>query len=270
MAWRRLPGRGLTFGLALLAALALGSGRLRAETEVDLALVIAVDVSYSMDPDEQTLQREGFIQAFQSPTVHDAIRRGLLGRIAVAYMEWAGAGDQKIILPWTVMDGPEDANAFAERLAEAPTRRAQRTSISGAIDFAAKLLAEGGFSTGRQVIDVSGDGPNNQGRPVTMARDEALARGITINGLPIMLKAPGYFDIPDLDVYYRDCVIGGQGAFMVPAREREQFREAVKTKIILEVADRAPPEPLVQPAQLPAKRANCLAGELQWRDRMGN
>src|SRR5215212_9146130 len=246
MAWRRLRGLGSALGLALIAALALGAGRLHAETEVDLALVIAVDVSYSMDPDEQTLQREGFIQAFRSSTVHDAIRRGVIGRIAVAYMEWAGAGDQKVILPWTVLDGPEEANAFAERLAEAPTRRAQRTSISGAIDFAARLLAESGFSATRQVIDVSGDGPNNQGRPVTIARDEALAQGVTINGLPIMLKTPGYFDIPDLDIYYRDCIIGGQGAFMVPAREREQFREAVKTKVILEVAERAPPEPLIQ------------------------
>jgi hypothetical protein len=233
-------------------------------------LVIAVDVSYSMDVDEQTLQREGFIQAFRSALVHASIREGLTGRIAVAYMEWAGAWDQKVILPWTVLEGPESANAFAERLAEAPTRRAQRTSISGAIDFGVKLLAESGFTALRQVIDVSGDGPNNQGRPVTVARDEALARGITINGLPIMLKTPGYFDIPDLDLYFRDCVIGGQGAFMVPAREREQFREAVKTKIILEVAGRTPPEPLIQPAQALSGRANCFAGELQWRDRMGN
>ena len=255
--------------LAILFAIAPGAPA-RADTEVDLALVIAVDISYSMDMDELALQRQGFADAFRSPQVHDAIRRGLVGKIAVVYFEWAGSWDQRVIVPWSVLDGPESASGFAEKVAAQPVRRAQRTSISGAIDFAAKLLAEGGFSTGRQVIDVSGDGPNNQGRPVTMARDEALARGITINGLPIMLKAPGYFDIPDLDVYYRDCVIGGQGAFMVPAREREQFREAVKTKIILEVADRAPAEPLVQPAQLPAKRANCLAGELQWRDRMGN
>lgn len=258
------------FGFLIIAALLPSAGPSRAETEVDLALVIAVDVSYSMDPDEQMLQREGFTQAFRSPDVHDSIRRGVLGRIAVAYMEWAGAGDQKVVLPWTVLDSSESATAFAERLAEAPTRRAQRTSISGAIDFGVRLLAESGFAAVRQVIDVSGDGPNNQGRPVAVARDEALASGITINGLPIMLKAPGYFDIPDLDNYYRDCVIGGQGAFMVPAREREQFREAVRTKIILEVAERAPPEPLIRPAQALSRRANCLAGEMQWRDRMGN
>src|SRR5215218_165431 len=127
MAWSCLRA----LGFALLAALTIGSGPARAETEVDLALVIAVDVSYSMDVDEQMLQREGFIQAFRSPAVHDSIRRGMLGRIAVVYMEWAGMADQKIILPWTVLDGPAGAAAFAERLAEAPTRRAQRTSISG-------------------------------------------------------------------------------------------------------------------------------------------
>src|SRR5215218_9410285 len=119
------------FGFLIIAALLLSAGASRAETEVDLALVIAVDVSYSMDVDEQMLQREGFIQAFRSPAVHDSIRRGMLGRIAVVYMEWAGMADQKIILPWTVLDGPAGAAAFAERLAEAPTRRAQRTSISG-------------------------------------------------------------------------------------------------------------------------------------------
>lgn len=264
MAWFRPRA----LGFAALTILMLGSGPLRAETEVDLALVVAVDVSYSMDPDEQTLQRDGFIQAFRSPIVHDSIRRGMLGRIAVAYMEWAGAWDQKVVIPWTILDGAESASAFAERLAEAPTRRAQRTSIAGAIDFGVKLLAESGVSATRQVIDVSGDGPNNQGRLVTAARDDALAKGVTVNGLPIMLKTPGYFDIPDLDLYYRDCVIGGQGSFMVPARDREQFREAIKTKIILEVAGREP-APLIQPAQA-SERANCLAGELQWRDRMGN
>ena len=206
--------------LALLSAL---PGQAQAETEVDLALVVAVDISYSMDPEEQALQREGFAQAFRSPLVHEAIRGGMLGRIAVTYMEWAGAYDQKVIVPWTVLDNPESLMAFADKIASTPLRRAQRTSISGAIDFSVKLLEESGVEATRQVIDVSGDGPNNQGRLVMQARDEALAKGITINGLPIMLRKPGYLDIPDLDVYYKDCVIGGQGAFMVPVRERDQF-----------------------------------------------
>ncbi len=264
--------------VSMALALAAGSARpARAETEVDLALVIAVDVSFSMDPEEQALQRDGFVEAFRSPVVHDAIRRGAVGRIAVVYVEWAGAGDQRVLIPWALIDGPGTAARFADELASRPTRRASRTSISGALDFSVKLQEEGGFAATRRVVDVSGDGPNNQGRPVLAARADALARGITVNGLPIMLKEPGYFDVADLDLYYRDCVIGGQGAFMVPARSKEQFRDAVKTKIIMEVAAAPIPGPapavaggnLVVPAQ-DSPRGNCLAGEQQWRDRMGN
>jgi hypothetical protein len=272
-----MPRRFFRLAALLLAWAALSSAPVRAEVEVDLSLVIAVDVSFSMDPDEQNLQREGFIDAFRSPIVHDAIRRGALGRIAVAYTEWAGASDQRVLLPWTVIEGAEGANAFAEALSRKPTRRASRTSISGAIDHAVKMQEESGVVAVRRVIDVSGDGPNNQGRSVLAARADAIARNITINGLPIMLKDAGYFDIQDLDLYYRDCVIGGQGAFMVPAKDKAQFREAVKTKIIMEIA--AAPVPgraaareggsLVILAQ-ETRRANCFAGEQQWRDRMGN
>lgn len=262
-------------GPTLFAAFLAWAGSAAAETEVDLSLVIAVDVSFSMDTDEQVLQREGFVEAFRSPVVHDAIRRGAVGRVAVTYMEWAGAGDQRVLIPWTVLDGPESAESFADELSRKPTRRASRTSISGALDFSVKLQEEGDFAALRRVIDVSGDGPNNQGRSVVAARDEAVGKGITINGLPIMLKAPGYFDIGELDLYYRDCVIGGHGAFMVPARSREQFRDAVKTKIIMEIAAAPGPAPaetgrLVVPAQAQGGRANCLQGEMQWRDRMGN
>jgi hypothetical protein len=289
MVWRRLSRLALGFfvvGVSLLGGalpdLSLIGGRTgsavaqtAALTEVDLALVIAVDISYSMDPEEQALQREGFAEAFRSPLVHDAIRRGMLGRIAVAYVEWAGAYDQKVLVPWTILDNPEGIMAFANRIAAIPLRRAQRTSISGAIDFSVKLLEESGVEAARQVIDVSGDGPNNQGRIVTPARDGAIAKGITINGLPIMLRKPGYLDISDLDLYYRDCVIGGQGSFMVPAREREQFQQAIKTKIMLEVAGLMPEQSgdaagnLVERIQ-GAPPANCLVGETQWRDRMGN
>ena len=266
MRWVRALGLALALGAAAAAPAAAGP-----ETEVDLALVIAVDVSYSMDPDEQELQRQGFVEAFRSAAVHDAIRRGMLGRIGVVYMEWAGAADQQVLLPWTVIDNPESAMAFAGALAEKPTRRASRTSVSGAIDYSVALLAGSGMAATRQVIDVSGDGPNNQGRAVTAARDEAVAKGITINGLPIMLKTPGPWDIEDLDVYYRDCVIGGQGAFMVPVRDRGQFVQAVKTKILLEVAGRPAAEPLVKPAQAPEpRRVSCMAGELKMQNRWGN
>jgi len=259
----------LAWGAVLLLSLALQPAA--AETEVDLALVLAVDISYSMDPEEQALQREGFAQAFRSPMVHDAIRRGMIGRIAVTYFEWAGAYDQKVVVPWSILDNPESILAFADKIASTPLRRAQRTSISGAIDFGVKLLDESGVEAARRVIDVSGDGPNNQGRLVMPARDEAVGKGITINGLPIMLRRPGYLDINELDEYYRDCVIGGQGAFMVPVRERDQFPQAIKTKILLEIAERESeraPDLLRRIQDQP--RSNCLVGETQWRDRMGN
>lgn len=257
----------LAAGLALLWAFLPQPAR--AETEVDLALVIAVDISFSMDTEEQALQREGFAQAFRSRMVHDAIRGGMLGRIAVTYMEWAGSPDQKVIVPWTVLDNSESLMAFAEKIASTPLRRAQRTSISGAIDYSVRLLEESGVTATRQVIDISGDGPNNQGRYVIEARDEAIAKGITINGLPIMLRKPGYLDIPELDLYYKDCVIGGQGAFTVPVRERDQFIEAIKTKILLEIANLMPEQSLIQRIQT-VPRSNCLAGEMQWRDRWSN
>ena len=265
MDWRRFSSVLACFALVLTII----SIPARADTEVDLALVLAVDISYSMDPEEQALQREGFAQAFRSPLVHEAIRDGLLGRIAVTYMEWAGAYDQKVIVPWAILDNPESILAFADKIASTPLRRAQRTSLSGAIDFSVKLLEESGVHAIRQVIDISGDGPNNQGRLVMPARDEAIAKGITINGLPIMLRKPGYLDIPDLDLYFRDCVIGGSGAFMVPVREREQFPQTIKTKILLEIANLENANPLIFRVQA-NPRTNCLVGETQWRDRMGN
>jgi hypothetical protein len=254
------------------AAILIPAMPAQAQTEVDLALVIAVDISYSMDTDEQELQREGFAEAFRSPLVHDAIRHGMLGRIGVTYMEWAGAYEQQVIIPWTVLDNSESLMALADRIASSPLRREQRTSVSAAIDVAANLFDRSGLEASRKVIDVSGDGANNQGRPVTHARDEAIAKGITINGLPIMLKKPGSLDDPDLDLYFRDCVIGGPGAFMVPVRERSQFQLAIKAKILLEVSATPPVgEPLIRPAQGDgARRANCLSGEAGWRDRFGN
>jgi hypothetical protein len=254
-AW--LIGWGLLFGFH-------GPDSARAATEVDLALVLAVDVSRSMDPEEQELQRQGFVEAFRSPLVHDAIRGGMLGRISVTYLEWSGETDQKVVVPWTVLDGPDSASAFAERLALAPTGRIFQTSISGAIDVSARLLAESGVDALRRVIDISGDGPNSSGRTVSLARDDAVAKGITINGLPIMLKRPsGFGDMEHLDHYYRDCVIGGQGAFLVPVKERQQFGEAIRTKIIREIAGLAP-EPRVQLAQVEAPM-DC-SNRRMWRN----
>ena len=177
---------------------------------VDLELVLAVDVSLSMDPDEQRLQRDGYVEALKDPDVIAAIRANALGRIGVVYLEWAGSGIHKVTVPWSVIDGAATAATFADRLAQAPIMRAQRTSITGALKVAEGLFDTSGFKGKRRVIDVSGDGPNNDGTPVTATRDALVAKGITINGLPIMIKAPtGWFDLANLDHYYEECVIGG-------------------------------------------------------------
>ena len=241
-----------------------------AATEVDVELVIAVDVSYSMDPDEQALQREGYVAALTSAEFLDALRHGMHGRIALTYFEWAGAADQKIVVPWRLIDGPANARAVADEIARAPYRRAYRTSISGALTFAAPLFGTAGFRGVRRVIDVSGDGANNQGKLIVPTRQEVLQQGITINGLPIMLKRPNpaTLDIEDLDVYYEDCVIGGPGSFVIPIKEREKFKEATRAKLLLEVAGVAPAAPITRIAAS-APRISCTIGERMWEQRWG-
>lgn len=237
---------------------------------VDVELVIAVDISYSMDPEEQVLQREGYIDGLTSPEFLNALRQGMHGRIAVTYVEWAGSPEQRILVPWRLIDGAETARAFADEIARAPYRRAFRTSISGALLFSTPLFDGNGYIGIRRVIDVSGDGTNNQGPLVTLTRDDVLAKGITINGLPIMLKRPNAatLDIENLDVYYEDCVIGGAGAFVIPIHDRSEFRKATRTKLVLEIAGRTP-EPRVIPAAAGAPRISCTIGERMWQERWG-
>ena len=232
--------------------------------------MLAVDVSYSMDPEEQQIQREGYIDAITSREFMAAIRAGSHGKVALTYFEWAGPDDQKIIVPWRVIEGPETADAFAGEIARAPYRRASRTSIGGALMFAKPLFAASGFRGLRRVIDVSGDGPNNSGPLVVPQRDDIVAAGITINGLPLMLNRPNSFsmDIADLDIYFEDCVIGGPGAFVIPVRDRAQFKEAIRTKLIMEVAELKGAR--VQPVQARQPRVSCTIGEQMWRDRWGN
>src|SRR5258707_9185572 len=209
---------------------------------VDAEVVLAVDVSYSMDPEEQALQREGYMAALTSREFLQALKQGMHGRIALTYFEWAGQHHQQIIVPWRLVDGPESADGFAADIGRARYTRASRTSISSALLFAAPLFEGSGYRGVRRVIDVSGDGVNNNGPSVTMVRDEVVAKGITINGLPILLKRPNpsTLDIEQLDIYYEDCVIGGPGAFVIPIKERAQFKEAIRTKLVLEIAGRTP------------------------------
>ena len=188
----------------------------------------------------------------------------------MTYFEWAASSDQKIIIPWRVIDGPETADAVADEIMKTPIRRASRTSISGAIYFAMPLFDENPYRGLRRVIDISGDGPNNNGSPVTIARDTALAKGITINGLPIMVKEPSYstMDIDNLDFYYEDCVIGGPGSFVVSIKDRDKFKEAIRTKLLLEVAGRTPERRIVPVAEK-EPRVSCMIGEKIWQDRWG-
>jgi hypothetical protein len=237
---------------------------------VDVELILAVDVSYSMDMDELAIQREGYAQAIISKEFLQALKSGPNGKIAVTYFEWAASSDQKIIIPWRVIDGPETADAVANEIMKTPIRRASRTSISGAIYFAMPLFDENPYRGLRRVIDISGDGPNNNGAPVTGARDTALEKGITINGLPIMVKEPSYstMDIDNLDFYYEDCVIGGPGSFVVSIKDRDKFKEAIRTKLLLEVAGRTPERRIV-PVADKESRVPCLIGEKIWQDRWG-
>jgi hypothetical protein len=237
---------------------------------VDVELVLAVDVSYSMDMDELAIQREGYAQAIVSKEFLQALKTGPNGKVSITYFEWAASSDQKIIIPWRVIDGPETADAVANEIMKTPIRRASRTSISGAINFAMPLFDENPYRGLRRVIDISGDGPNNNGGPVTVARDAAIEKGVTINGLPIMVKEPSYstMDIDNLDFYYEDCVIGGPGAFVVTIKDRDKFKEAIRTKLVLEVAGLMPDRRVVPVAEKEA-RVSCMIGEKIWQDRWG-
>ena len=234
---------------------------------VTVELVIAVDVSYSMDMDELAIQREGYAQAIVSKDFLQALRAVPGSKVAVTYFEWSMSGDEKIIIPWRVIDGPESADAVAAEIMKTPVRRGSSTSISGAIDFAVQLFEENPYRGLRRVIDISGDGPNNDGAPVTGARDAALAKGIIINGLPIMVKEPSsMIDIENLDLYYEDCVIGGPGAFIMTIKDREKFQEAIRTKLVLEVAGLTPESEIV-PAAEKEPRVPCLIGEKKSQER---
>ncbi|OAF10515.1 hypothetical protein AYJ54_09515 [Bradyrhizobium centrolobii] len=272
---------GVSTGAILVAGLLTGSGlagtggpQEAADKEpapsVDIELVIAVDVSYSMDLDELAVQREGYAQAIVSKEFLQALRGGPNGKISITYFEWSASSDQKIIIPWRVIDGPETADAVANEIMRTPVRRGSRTSISGAILYAMPLFDENPSRGFRRVIDISGDGPNNNGPPITPVREEALGKGIVINGLPIMVKEPSYpsMDIENLDWYYEDCVIGGPGSFVVAIKDRDTFKEAIRAKLLLEVAGRSP-EHRVVPVAEKEPRVSCTIGEKIWQDRWG-
>ncbi|UEM18775.1 DUF1194 domain-containing protein [Skermanella mucosa] len=227
--------------------LAVSALTARAEIPVDLELVLAVDVSGSVNEEDAHLQRSGYARAITDRRVVEAIQGGALGRIAVTYVEWADDKLQRTVAGWQMIDGPASAKSFSRELAGGPTVTEARTSISALIDHCVNLFATNGFEGTRQVIDISGDGENNVGRPVTLARDDAVKAGVIINGLPILRAGllPWAEDRDrrrHLDTYFQENVIGGPGSFVVVARGPSSFADAILAKLLREIA--ALPEPV--------------------------
>lgn len=272
--------------LALSASAQTSSSAALPKGRVDLELVLAVDISQSMDEEEHTLQRSGYVDAFRHDDVVNALLSGPNGKIAVFYMEWAGDFEPFPTVPWTIIDSKEAARAFADRLEKEPIYGEQRTSISTALYTAANHILGNDIVSARQVIDISGDGANNAGDYVERARDEVLAQGIVINGLPIMLNKPKeFYDIDHLDRYYKHCVIGGPSAFIAPVFDLRHLASTIRKKLVMEIAgievapetapiqfaDTTEDEGLLQRVQLklPTEKSDCLAGEKVWGNRGG-
>ena len=239
-------GTGMRFRKILLtlclAGMAVHPAPTRAGDNVDLLLVLAADVSRSIDAGKFQLQREGYAAALSDPRVLDTIRSGRTGRIGVTFVEWSGVGAQHVVIDWMSVGDAAAAKDFGDRLIEAPRSFADRTSISGAIEFAMNAFAQAPFASVRHTIDISGDGTNNAGREVGALRDEAVGKGITINGLVILSDNPLSWN-PDhtnppggLDNYYRNNVVGGPGAFVMVAQNFNSFGEAIINKMIADVA----------------------------------
>lgn len=222
----------------LAAGAALAAPAQAQPAAVDLQLVLAVDVSRSIDEEEARLQREGYCEAVTDLRVLRAIQGGMTGAIAIAYVEWAGVAYQQLVLPWTRIASRADATGWSNRLAQSPRQSVSWTSISGALLFSSRVLSGCPFEATRRVIDVSGDGVNNQGPPAEFERDRLVADGVTINGLPIVNDRPNFGVVPsrDLEPYYRDAVIGGPGAFLIVAEDFAAFGDAIRRKLLQEIA----------------------------------
>ncbi len=232
-------------------------------TPVDIELVLAVDVSGSMDEEEHAVQRAGYVGAIRHADFWRAISAGAWQRAALTYVEWAGPEGQVTVVGWTLIDSPQSAETFADTLAAIPIAYIRGTSISGALAYSAGLFDGNGFSGERRVIDVSGDGPNNRGPRVDVIRDAVVARGIIINGLPILLRPSR--SMVGLDVYYADCVIGGPGSFVLPVRKAEELGEAIRRKLVLDLASGRETQTVIA-VQGRERTSDCLIGEKLRRD----
>jgi len=229
--------------IVLLAFAPQAAGAASGPTAVDLALVLAVDASMSVDENEAGTQRAGYVHALRDKRVANAIKGGPIGRIALTYVEWSSPYQQTVIIPWRIISDEVGAKKFADDLDALKYAPGSTTSISGGIDFSVKLFNTSEFEPARKVIDVSGDGYSDFGRAVTESRDDAVAAGITINGLAIMTPRPAWRapTPPDLDTYYRDNVIGGPGSFYLAIRTMDDFSRSVLQKMVLEISSLMPP-----------------------------
>lgn len=249
------------FALALAMALA-PLARADDHLAVDTAIVLAVDVSGSMDREELAVQRAGYLEALRHPDLIRIVASGRHGRIALSHFEWAGQVRRDSTVPWRLIDSAEAARAFAAEIEALPLRTSFGTSIALAIDYGLEVIGAADFAADAWVIDVSGDGPNNMGPPVTASRDRALARGVTINGLPILLRPSR--GAPDLETYYANCVTGGLGAFVLAARSTDELAPAIRRKLFRELIG-GPAERLNLAADV--EPFDCLIGERLRRER---
>ncbi|MEM7423539.1 MAG: DUF1194 domain-containing protein [Pseudomonadota bacterium] len=256
---------------ALFLVSALSSAAAAEDVPVDVELMLAVDVSRSMSPRELEIQRRGYAEALTDPEIMAVIDTGFYQKVALTYVEWSGTNAQRIIVDWTEIGSSEDLESFAAQLTAEFQDILRRTSISGVLSYAPLSFAANGFRGDRRVIDVSGDGPNNQGRPIEPVRDAIIEQGFVINGLPLMTRdGVGWqFHLDDLDLYYKECVIGGPLSFMIPVYSWEEFPLAVRRKILLELAGDVPANPpRVMPANfrgLTEEGYDCLIGEKMWQ-----
>lgn len=234
-------------------ALALSATAVQADRlEVDVELLLAVDVSRSMSEAELELQRRGYAAALRSPAVIEAIENGLIGQVAVSYVEWAGVQSQTVVVDWMLISDAATADRFADQLTNIATPPSRRTSISGALEHARVAIETNAYEGLRKVIDISGDGPNNEGGPVIAARDKTVADGIAINGLPLLTRERNDTPWPteDLEEYYRQCVIGGPASFVIAVESWDEFAEAVRRKLVLELVGLTPKDFLPYQAQV--------------------
>lgn len=252
---------GLCVGVVAAMWVMAGVASAAGDGPVDAAIVLAVDISTSIDAEELEIQRAGYAAALRHPDLARAIAAGRRGRIALSYFEWSGRVRDRSLVDWQVIDSPTTAYAFAARIERLPTLPSLGTSIARALDYGLALISRSPHQADKRIIDVSGDGPNNLGGPVRAARDRVLAQGVGINGLPILLRPSS--TLPDLARYYEDCVIGGEGAFLLAVHGTAELVPAIRRKLILEISGVRHRTSLVQAAA--HEPADCLVGERQRR-----